>query len=229
MFDMGSHTSATAVYPRCTHLHTHTYNLYYRCELLLHMWPLHSPPRSADCLNLFLPSSLVDFFPSVHRSVILCIVVTHISNRARKPTPQVKNLGHMLWIWGDKLSWERPGSTPKARPRSLRSSITFYKLGERQRKKSSVWLEAENKRKKCMNRQEKVSVCISISFFLERKYPLVCLFPMSGQLLCLFCLLPTSSPAACLPACLFSRTSESPRPPSPLMCRKRIQPPLLSC
>lgn len=159
---MGSHTSATAVYPRCTHI----YNLYYRCKLLLRVWPLHSPPRSADCLNFFLPSSLVDFFPSVHRSVILCIVVTHVSNRARTPTPQVKSLGHMLWRWGDKLSWERPGSTPKARPRSLRSGITFYKLGERQRKKSSLcgWKQKTGE-KKCMNRQEKVSVCISIFFF----------------------------------------------------------------
>lgn len=49
---------------------THTYNLYYRCKLLLHMWPLHSPPRSADCLHFFLPSSLVDFFP-------LCASICH--------------------------------------------------------------------------------------------------------------------------------------------------------
>lgn len=164
MFDMGSHTSATAVYPRCRHLHTHTYNLYYRCKLLLHMWPLHSPPRSADCLNFFLPSSLVDFFPSVHRSVILCIVVTHISNRARTPTPQVKNLGHMPWRWGDKLIWERPGSTPKARPRSLRSSITFYKLGERQRKKK-LCVVGSRKQEKEMYEQTRKGVCLHFYLF----------------------------------------------------------------
>lgn len=161
MFDMGSHTSATAVYPRCTHLHTHTYNLYYRYELLLHMWPLHSPPRSADCLNFFLPSSLVDFFPSVHRSVILCIVVTHISNRARTPTPQVKNLGHMLWIWGDKLSWERPGSTPKARPRSLRYILQAWRKAEEKK----LCVVGSRKQEKEMYEQTRKGVCLHFYLF----------------------------------------------------------------
>lgn len=53
-----------------------------------------------------------------------------------------------------------------------------------------------------------MSVCIS-AFFLERKYPLVCLFSYVWSAALPFCLLPTSSPA-CLPV---FQGKWSPQPP----------------
>lgn len=164
MFDMGSHTSATAVYPRCTHLHTHTYNLYYRCELLLHMWPLHSPPRSADCLNFFLPSSLVDFFPSVHRSVILCIVVTHISNRARTPTPQVKNPGTYAvdMRWQTKLRKTRQHSQS---PSPLAEIEHYILQAWRKAEEKKLCVVGSRKQEKEMYEQTRKGVCLHFYLF----------------------------------------------------------------
>lgn len=126
----------------------------YICDLYIHLFALLTV-----CISFFHPH-LLNFSPSVHRSVILCIVVTHISNRARTPTPQVKNLGHMLWRWGDKLSWERPGSTPKARPRSLRSSITFYKAEEKK-----LCVVGSRKQEKEMYEQTRKGVCLHFNLF----------------------------------------------------------------
>lgn len=66
-----------------------------------------------------------------------------------------------------------------------------------------------------------MSVCIS-AFFLERKYPLVCLFSYVWSAALAFCLLPTSSPAACLPACLPACFPGQAKPSAPSPLRSHV-------
>lgn len=136
------------------------------------------------------------------------------------------------WWWGGGESWrcsESPSSFTEMEQYILRAQST------KKERKHSWWEKAGRAEEDNVNTEEKRSLSASLPFFLEIKYLLVCLFFFPPPYVCSaalpFCLLPTSSPAARLPARLFSRASGAPSSPplSALMCHVRTQPPLLSC
>lgn len=166
-----------------------------------------------------IPASLVDFFLCLHRSHCHSMysgdsylwLSVHAVSAGKKPG-----------TYAEEMRWQLSRGKEQAallKPLLIHWDWPIYFTSSKHKKPYSALVgESRSRwRKKNVNTEEKVSVCI-FAFFLERKYPLVCLFSYVWSAALAFCLLPTSSPAACLPPCLPAcfPGQEKPSAPSPL-------------